>query len=264
MINKLPYRIVIAASICNGSKFIPSIFNNINKICNLFEEIRCIFIESDSIDDTAELIKNVKLGVLSEYHNINNITRTINYRTGRIAAARNFYLDIIEEKYSNYDYILVLDFNETNIEPITDEAILSNFRYLDWDMICANQPQGYYDLWALRHPIWMPFDCWNILRKKPRFMSYEDMKNISITSRFIKLNETLPLIQVQSAFGGAGFIKIKSINGVRHRSLTEDGFEQCEWPNFCQELNNNSGKIFINPAFVNQRHLNKHVISNIL
>ena len=50
-------------------------------------------------------------------------------------------------------------------------------------MITANQPNGYYDIWALRHESWMPFDCWKMYMKegtKEAFKYY-------ILDRFIKI-----------------------------------------------------------------------------
>jgi hypothetical protein len=76
----------------------------------------------------------------------------------------------------------------------------------------------------------------------------------------INIDSKLPLVQVQSAFGGAGFIKISSIKNARHTYLNQYGYEMCEWPSFCAALNEGNGKIFINPAFINQNKPNKHTL----
>lgn len=253
-------RLIIASSLCNSANFIPNVMENIKFISNYFTETKCVFVESYSTDNTKEILYHYKnLLPMEAYHIKQN--PNMQCRTGRIAEARNLYLDIIEKKYSDYDLLLVLDFNETNIEKLTESALLSNFKTGDWDMICANQEIFYYDLWALRHPVWMPFDCWEkVHQERPNFMPYEDALSLFVKSRIIKIDKNLPLIPVDSAFGGSAFIKIPSIKGAKHHFLTSKGYETCEWPSFCQSLNEGKANIVINPSFINQKTQNKHTM----
>ena len=259
---KIEKSIIIAGAICNASREIPLIFKNIESISKIFSKVKCILVESDSADNTIEVLKGIKdkyTDIDIEVFSFGNLRSKIPYRTGRIATARNFYLDRVESDYLDYDYLLVLDFNESNTDELDINGVISNFNYDDWDMICANQEQIYYDLWALRHPVWMPFDCWDWY-DAPSFMNRDQIHNIYVKSRFIHIDKTHKLIKVQSAFGGSAFIKIKSIQGARHSSLNERGNEACEWISFCERLNNKTSNIYINPSFINQSKLSRHAI----
>ena len=188
-----------------------------------------------------------------------NLRDTLPSRTDRIAYCRNSYLDIVEKNKDDYEYLLILDGDSSSSEVISNEAILSNFETEDWDMITANQPEGYYDIWALRHEEWMPFDCWKEFSKYRTKESFDYF----IKSRFVKINLSDNLIPVKSAFGGAGFIRIASIKGARHVGHTEDGIQVCEWVPFCNSLNEGKAKIFINPNFVNSTELSEHIKANM-
>ena len=251
MINK---RLIVAATGKDVAKHLPKIFENIKILSKMFNEVRCVFTESDSSDNTFELMQKFNEVVPTEAYTLGRLADKMPLRVGRIAAGRNVIFDIVEKKYSDYDLLLFLDIDEINSQPIEESAIVSCFALEDWDMMCANQTPYYYDLWALRHPVWMPFDCWEALHHRPRFINYEDGYNIFVKSRFIQIPEDMPFIQVQSAFGGAAFIKIASIKGARSYFLNGRNQEMCDWPSFCQALNGGSAKIFINPRFVNQRN----------
>ena len=140
-------KLVIAAAVCNIQQTLLPVFDNINKLSELFELQRCILIESNSTDNSINLLKEKKsyLKCPLDVYIINNKSNSPNDRVERIAKARNMYLDIVEENYKDCDYLLVLDFNETNVEPYNIENIKSNFVINnEWDMICANQYKNYY------------------------------------------------------------------------------------------------------------------------
>lgn len=252
-------KLIVAGAISNRENEIEPVLDNIKRICTLFDDVKCIFVESDSTDSTYRVLQQacINKNINADCHTLGCLRYKFPHRTGRIAAARNFYLDQVEENYSDYDYLLVIDFNEANTEPIDLDCVLSNFKYNNWDMICANQAQIYYDLWALRHPIWMPFDCWDH-RNAPDYMSFNEKHNYCVRSRFKHIPYDMELIEVESAFGGTAFIKISSIKNARHESLTEEGRETCEWISFCKKINNGVSKIYINPGFINQRRLSRH------
>ena len=256
----LPNKLIIAAAIRSNGNYLPEIFNNINLISSLFSDVKCIFVESDSSDNSLELLNRFKGNSENvEIISLGNLEPTMPLRTQRIATARNVYLERTESLKDVYDTLLVLDTDEVNAEQIDTESILSNFKYSDWDMICANQGHLYYDLWALRHPDWMPFDCWERIQNRPSFMSPQAAKEIFLGSRFIHIDQNHPPIKVESAFGGSAFIRINSIKGVRHHGI-QNGMQICEWVPFCKGLNEGNGNIFINPRFINQKNKNEHSI----
>jgi hypothetical protein len=252
-------KVVVCAAIRNIENTIKPIFDNINSLSKIFDTVKCVLVESDSYDNTLTAIKHYKpyLNCSLDVYSFGSLETKEPNRMKRICKARNFYLDIVRKEYSNYDYLLVIDFNETNVEPYDVELFKSNFELpVEWDMICANQEQLYYDLYALRHETWMPFNCWNAIGNRPSFMSYETAHNMYVKSRFLNLDKTLPPIKVISAFGGTAFIKISSIGEAKHEAVDSNNEEECEWVSFCKALKN----VYINPKFINMRRQSRHVV----
>jgi hypothetical protein len=246
-------KIIFACAVRNCSSYIDSIYKNIEKLSKQFLSYKIIFVESDSQDNTF-----FKLSVLQSIDEnvevicLGNLEPHLPQRTDRIAFARNKYLETVENKYKDYDYLCVFDCDDRNIEDISIDGFLSNFIYTNWDMICANQEKKYYDLWALRHPYWMPDDLIKkIYADKPPFISQEDANNMYSHSKRIHIDKKHPPFQVQSAFGGMALIKINSIQGSRHHGHYDNGWPLCEWVPFCLGLNKGNNNILINPAFIN-------------
>jgi len=242
--------IMISVCVRDCEKYLNNLKRNIDNIRSFVSDTKVLFVESDSADNTLDILKNYDdIEVISK----GNMREQFPERTDRLARCRNVYLDVAEE--SNFDYLLVLDGDSIGEEEITEKSLASNFDYDDWDMMTANQPKGYYDLWALRHEDWMPFDCWEEFSKnrtKENFIR-------CIISRFRKIDINEPRIKVKSAFGGAGIIKVSSINGSRHVGLNEKNQRICEWVPFCKNLNN----VYINPMFVNSNTVSEHIINNM-
>jgi glycosyltransferase involved in cell wall biosynthesis len=253
-------KLVIASAVRDCSSHLRGVFYNIERIAERFEDVRVIFVESDSSDDSLQVLEKIKesskLNV--EVFSLGRLEEQFKSRTDRISYARNVYLEIAES--SGYDYLLVLDSDDISTESINVDGLMSCFNYDDWDMMTANQPEGYYDIWALRHETFMPYDCWDKVMKRDPGVSYRDAVNEYVNKSFFKINEDEEPIRVKSAFGGAAFIKIDSIQGSRHMGHYPDGRPICEWVPFCSNLNN----IFINPKFVNSTTLNEHIKINML
>jgi hypothetical protein len=109
----------------------------------------------------------------------------------------------------NTTYIISLG---NAIRDINENNVFSNFNYDNWDMMCANQENKYYDLWALRHEYWMPFDLIEQINfKRPSFISFDDANNMFSHARRIHIDRHNRPIKVESAFGGMAIVKIKSI-----------------------------------------------------
>lgn len=261
---KLDKKIVICGAIRDCEKYLNGLFNNFKIIIDIFSKVDFVFIESDSNDNTLEKLKQLCIENNLNYTiiSLGKLEKNIPHRTHRIAIARNTYLDYVEQHYSSYDYVLVMDMDDVNSNNIIKkDSIISNFSHTDWDMICSNQPAAYYDLWALRHDEWMPYDCWRMVTiDRPFFMDSETAYKIFISSRFIKIDENQKLIKVKSAFGGMAFIKISSIGDARHTGI-EDNYVICEWVPFCRKLAKGNANIFINPSFVNTYDVSNHVNS---
>lgn len=253
------YRVIIGAPIFNASPYIKPIFDNINKLVEEFKDVRVVLVESNSWDNTNETIESFRdyLNCPLELHCITNRNQvqseaspTFQIRTARIANARNYLMDIVEEDYSDYDYLFSMDFNYSNADPIDLDAVRSNFELKkDWNVVTANQAGIYYDLWALRHKTWLPFNCFGKIWDDLQWMPYLERRALILGTRKIVISPDTPPILTDSSWGGAGIIKIKAIKGARYSWVDEDAYADCEHPSFMKQI----GKVYINPKFINWR-----------
>jgi len=247
-------RVVIAASVSKVAGNIQPMFDNINKLVDEFKEVRVILVESDSHDGTYQMIESMRdyLKCPLELYNVDGMTdpEHNDIRTARLATARNYYLDKVEESYGDYDYLYCMDFNYSNLDPIDLDAVRSNFELQeDWNVVTANQAGIYYDLWALRHKDWMPFNCWGEIWDRLSWMPEQERRNIILCTRKIVIPPETPPILTDSSWGGSAIIKIEAIKGARHTWFDEDGWVDVEIASLMKQI----GKVYINPRFINWR-----------
>lgn len=213
-----------------------------------------LIIESDSKDNTLDKLKKICSHPNKDFISMGNLQLKYSKRTERIALCRNKYLDEIKThpKYGNIDYIVVADLDGIN-SMLTPEAVKTCW-HLDeeWDACFANQTEAYYDIWALRHKVWSPNDCW----EQYKFLisngksNYEAL-NSAVYSRMLKINKNSKPIQVDSAFGGLGIYRKNIFTQSSYVGITKHGDEICEHVTFHKNLCRNGCKLFIAPKLLN-------------
>jgi hypothetical protein len=218
------------------------------------DEVRWVIIESDSSDDTLEVLGRLKQrDSRFSFLSLGTLRNSIPDRIQRIAACRNAYLDELgrTDAYRDITHVVVADFDGVN-NMLAEESVLSCFLRTDWDVCAANQAGPYYDVWALRHPLWCPADCW----QQYRFLAacgVPDAKALytGVHSKMITLSQSIPWIQVDSAFGGIAIYRREALDGCRYVALGPDGREICEHVTLHQQMLARGSKIFINPRLIN-------------
>jgi len=213
-----------------------------------------LLIESDSEDKTVEVLRELE-GMVENFHfiSLGTLRNRIPERTKRIAYCRNKYLEEFESDpmYQGFDYVLAADFDGVNT-CITEKAIDSCWENSDWDVATANQWGPYYDVFALRHPLWSPNNCWEVQRFLAEQGFDEDhSKYIGVYSRMVQVPEQGPWIEVDSAFGGLAIYKREKIAGLRYSGATDQGVEISEHVPFHAQIKAQGGRIFINPQLIN-------------
>jgi len=251
----LPYKTVFVSPVRNCEKYLEKTIEKIVDVASIFEDYLIVFIESDSNDDTLNILKkasqeNAKIKSFT----LGNLVQSISSRTCRLHTARNFGLDYCIENriFDNFDYYVAFDSDEVNHD-ITPEAVATCFNYLveDWDAMFANQNK-YYDLWTIRAKNWMEDDCWYQVAHRPNYMSYEDAFYMYVHSKFIKIPEDYGLIEVDSAHGGFGIYKTSIIKDARYYGIHASGAdEQCEIYGFNKTLRDRGARFFINSQMIN-------------
>ena len=155
--------VVIAGCGKNIQPYIDDVFNNIYRIAGLFWDYKIVLFENDSTDKTLEM--------LSQRATIDpNITliieKDIPIPVGglgaiRIAYCRNKLLQKIDASFTDYDYMIMMDLDDSCASPMNIDTFTTIFENKEWGSVSFNRA-WYYDLWALRYPYftknWMNFE----------------------------------------------------------------------------------------------------------
>lgn len=234
-----------------------------------FPNLYWFIVESDSEDDTVQVLQDFKQKAPNfGFVSLGKLADSLPLRTERLAHCRNRCLDELQNNLALKDavYMVVADLDGTQ-SLLTQDGLMSCFDKDDWAVCTGNQKGSYYDIWALRHPVWSPNDCWE---QKMFFeavgLSSEKAAYLAVFSRMIEIRAGAEWTEVDSAFGGLGIYKTKYLQNARYNGRADNnlwGGQVCEHVAFHRQIKANRGKLFINPAMVNTA-LNEHSIQAIL
>jgi glycosyltransferase involved in cell wall biosynthesis len=230
-------KIVVCGPIKNGARYIVNAYKNLNVLSDVFD-VSYIIYENDSTDSTVSAIRGTGMGLISETI-VNNVPRTV-----AIAHARNTLVKKILEKYSDYDYMLMVDLDgpagSLNTESIP--VIIDQYRDVDWAGLSAVS-DPYYDVWALRcdNNVFgkVDYDCWHEIKFKGGGI------DAHVTDNQITVN-TPELIPVKSAFNGACIYKMEYVQ-PKYCGWHDTYGEQADHIGLHQHITNTGGKLYICP-----------------
>lgn len=275
------YNFLVVGTVSNVGSSLEREIKRINKILKLSKDFDFYLVESDSFDNTLNILKSLK----DNLKNFNYVSKGIlrdkfPNRIDRIRYCRNSYVEYIRMHYpiQNWDYILVMDLDGA-CRNISRKSIESCFKTsISWDACFANQLFGYYDLYALREQNWMPDDCFAILEKQKsgldskslskrnwlsRFFIYDRIRYQVLYSKMRRIPVTHNWIKVDSAFGGAAIYKANLFTVADYTSKKTSITNVCEHV----DLHTNAAKLgfselYINPRFINL-YFNHHILNQI-
>ena len=219
-----------------------------------FKRVQWFIVESDSSDDTLGTLASLSNSAREfDYCTLGKLKPSFPLRTERLAICRNRYLEELEtEKYKSVDFLIVADLDGVNSK-ISATGIESSWKLSDWDACFPNQSSGYFDIWALRHHLWSPNDCWEALEFLNSISSHSEKNALASTySRMIRIPQETPPIIVESAFGGLGIYQRAAVQGLRYSGRSEQtGRIICEHVPFHLAMGQKAKKLLINPAMIN-------------
>lgn len=221
---------------------------------DMFENIEILVIESDSSDNSIEILKKTSLKYPNfNYISLGTLENRFPDRLDRISYCRNAYMSALrnDPKYRDVILVCVVDF-DLLLDALDSKGIGSCFDRDDWSAVFANQLGVYYDIFALRAEKWSPDDCWDldrILRESgvhPRIA-----REVAVHSRQKRISRRSSWIPVNSAFGGMAIYRRDVIIKLNYSARDIDNQAICEHVPFNKAISDNGGKLFINPRFTN-------------
>ena len=273
------YKVILCGCTRSSGNYIYNHLLSLVRLGQHFTEYAIIVYENDSTDDTLQQLKKFKaynhnFYYISETNVANNIIKNKNKnniitRSRIIAHGRNMLLNEINERFNEYDLMIMTDLDNV-LNNFDTSCIDDVFKYdiNSWDGLTANCLNRYYDIWALRislniwdplihEPVWTKemkekmnydwWDCWNN-------NSHVGNKIAHIKRCQALIPRNYPLIESDSSFGGMGIYKISKIKNCRYgseRYINGNAVEeQCEHVSFHMGIKKNGGKILICPSLI--------------
>jgi hypothetical protein len=263
----------ICGAVRNVEEYLDKIFNNMEKVGSLFDDYIIIIYYDESSDNTLQKLKDYQIINLKLKFYVNK-TIVSNFRTQRIANARNGCLQMIRSNYSDYEMFIMMDCDDVCSTDINLDVLKKYLYKNSWDSLSFNRSE-YYDIWALSI--------------RPYMFSYRHYKNanaiLNKMKSYIKdLLSQLPengLLKCASAFNGFAIYRTNKflncnydgrvrldlipknyiynnvlINGQKIEFKTYAGTEQsfyedCEHRAFHLEaIHKNNARIRISPEFL--------------
>jgi hypothetical protein len=205
-------KLLIAALTKNNARWIAQVLKNIEMYASCFNDYECVFIDGNSSDATAVILKGWckvdpnKRTVVQENTLFTSSDKAVNDRMNLLTNARNSVIDIFRDQFTDHTFLLLLDADSVNAKPLDIAGFMSCEQAFEDNDKCAalfaNQPTVYYDVWALRDS-----KCqidwqieWRLCGDVNCHKKYQTRKD-----------PTLGLWPVKSAFGGAGLYRTSLI-----------------------------------------------------
>ena len=244
---------LIVGTIRNCQRQIFQTIKCLDKGLHFANKIEYFFIESDSDDRTLDSLKKLSREKKNfRYKSFGKLKTKLPIHTQRLAFCRNRYLEEFKRK-KNYwvEYLIVVD-TDGVCKNLNSQVIKKCISEKGWSAYTANVKGAYYDIWALRHDIWSPNDCWQASKEEIKIgLSRFESESKNVYSRMIKIKSSKKIIAVDSAFGGLAIYKKLNIpDNAKYIGLSRNGEKICEHISFHNAIRKNQGLIFINPKLV--------------
>lgn len=258
MLNYKTKNILVACTARDCGKQIKQDIESLQHSLKNFNQVHWLVVESDSQDDTLSKLDELKSYIANfSFMSLGILSADIPLRTERLALCRNTYLKELRDNsiYRDVDFVIIADLDGVN-KLISEESIASCFVRDDWGVCTANQLGVYYDIWALRHEMWSPNDCWQQAKFFEDYgMNKKLARNCAVYSKQLKIHKNSHWIEVDSAFSGLAIYRRPVLKKAKYIGLTENGIEICEHVTLHQQIKQQGFNIFINPALINSNTL---------
>lgn len=247
--------ILIAGMARNVEPFLEKEIQILLESTKRFNKTYFYVVESDSNDATVTKLAQLRKTLNHfDYLSLGELSQYISSRTDRLAHCRNQVIHAVKSNpdYADIDYVMLADLDGLNT--LLTEAKIAQCWQVDedWDVICANQIELYYDVYALRHPYWGQVDCLSQQQYLEAYLDKEAAHLMAVEAKQYPIKSNAGLIEVDSAFGGLAIYKKEAFILGTYVGQ-ENGHDVCEHVTFHQILKSAGKRIFINSALINCR-----------
>lgn len=248
---------VFAGVARNCEPFLPKVLATLEELARHYERAAFVFAVSDSDDNSLGLLRAWLVGKAGAALDLGNLEPHMPKRTWRIATARDACLDLIRAgDWASYDELVMCDLDEVLTDRIEATGFAAARVWLHAEECRAaafsNSMPVYYDIWALRHQTWCPYDCWHAIWGRSASEPLMAAKIREVHARQLALPIWMRPISVRSAFGGMAIYKMRKLAGANYSNKTGTGhgsdWEQCEHVHFNSLLADRGLELAIVPA----------------
>jgi len=254
---KRPYgfhRALVVGTARNASV---NIVTDLLRIVNSLDTIIPTFgfvVESDSDDATVSMLDDLsKRDSRIRFISLGQVAPQIPDRIARLRYCRNAYVHEIRENpdYAECDLVVVADLDGINTKISTKYLEWALSSEVQWDAMAANQSARYYDILALRHPLWSPNNWLKEAEWLEPFLGEKAAKRHSMADRMIRIPSNLPPIQVDSAFGGLCIYKRWVFDECDYSEDVAEAADEIDHVTLHRKVRVAKGRIFIHPGLIN-------------
>jgi hypothetical protein len=139
----------------NTEIYLDAIFKNINLLKKVFSELIVCFFYDESNDNTLTKLYDFKNIYGENFNIIINTEPLLEYRTHRLAYARNKLIEFVRNNHADAEFFIMMDSDyicgyEINTNVLNEALVLDT-----WDSLSFNRSGvdhcGNYDIWALQY-----------------------------------------------------------------------------------------------------------------
>jgi hypothetical protein len=195
--------------------YLEAVFSNIETLSKMFSSTALVVHTDPSEDETLPVLELMQrrfagqMTIIEGHHDI-ALPQTI-----RLALSRNEILDLIANRYCDYDYYICMDMDNVCVRPLMADVIYGMLERSDWDAVSFDRV-FYYDLWALSFEPYIHsyfghrFDTTD---RKMRWLINAIRSTICAKLAALRPDELLP---VYSAFNGFAMYRMSKIRSCRY------------------------------------------------
>lgn len=247
-------KFTIVGTIRNSARNLRSEVARYQGIFSQLGEVNFFLVESDSKDKTTDvLLELAKKYTNFRFVSLGNLENRYPSRVERITHCRNAYVSEIRKSPTlrSADFTIVADLDNKSRLLTARNIEVSLNRNIQWSALFANQKHKYYDIYALRHPIWCPNDIREEIAWYKKYFPNYSAKDLATFKKMIKIPTDSDPIPVDSAFGGLGIYRTESFLKFDYTPTNSNSHEISEHVVLNRKIVEGGGKIYIDPQLLN-------------